>query len=590
MAAAPFRITIDGTEYPCDSWKKVEQGRPVSVAWEEGFWNGMGEPRYKTPGRYYVGNLTDTTSPPYVRIWPSYSTLSLSASLNMALPMYIIQGRQADLIPVTYVLNGRLRIKINRTSLATFETDTNVAGLQYGRPALFEGTWRLPVGENGNGMTLTIANNPTLDTEGDLGVPARHLAVIQAESQAQLARADNSNEMYLSADAVTWAGPYEVGESTVPISDLLETQGELMVIKPDGPRKFDSQGVSRPLQKFVGAHPNISGDIGSNSHGHGTFTFWVHPSGVWRIVGDLMIPVNFDADPKFYAFLAADFDLSTQFSSFVAYGRWAYATRGTQLFAAFINDDGTLIWHGSIYDGSFALRVGMDLDPTTGNPALWVAHTGGSVLVVSLQADGSMRAPLGSNRGVVSGATFRLPRWDGGRAERTKQLRRFWLIGEGFAGTDGVTPQVRRDGGSIETIPGGSGLQPAGSLTELVWTPGTNDTFREVELRFGSWDSDGTGDPRLRAFGIEAHTFDVYEAVIPLTPDAVKGFSGGIRGMLKKLRHLESTDLTAFKEPEVNETFNGYVLGVQEQVVGREGNDGVGYQVRVLIERAAVPT
>lgn len=587
----PLRITLDGTEYPCASWAMVEEGRPVSVEWDKGFWAGNGQPRYDpaTPNRYYMGNYIDTSSPPYIRLIPTVTIITLTgATITMSQPVHLIQARQPNSTNVVYVLNGTQRIKVNRDSNAFIELSTTANAI-YGRPALFEGSWRLALGEANNGQTLTVGNGAGTDSVASIGRPARHLCNMQLQDSAGIALADNSNEMYTSEDAANWTGPYEVGESSVAIADLIPMQGELMVIKGDGPYKFDQRGNSRPFQGFVGAHPNVGGYVGCNSHGHGTYAFWVHPSGIWRIVGDLMTPVAIEADPNFYAYATADFTLAAQWDSVCGYGRWIYASRNLQVFAGFIKDDGTVIWHGSIMEvAAGGLKVaGIDIDPTTNLPTLWIVGSA-SLYRIDLRGDGSMRGPLDGNRWDLAGssATFRLPRWNGGRMDRTKQLRRFWSITEGFGGTDSARLSVKRDGAAAENV---SSAITTNTLTEAVPTPGTNDTFREIEAQISSWTADGTGDPRFRALGLDAHTFDVYKAVISLTPNNVRGYSGGIRGLLKKLRHLKNADALAVKEPETNDTFTGYVLGVREKVVGQEGGDGIGYEVEVLLERGTVP-
>jgi hypothetical protein len=591
-AATPFRIVLDGTEYPCLAWRKVEEGQRFERRWEDGFWAGMGVPRDDgRPNVYYVANSIDTTSPPYIRLWPAFTAYTLDNALGMAFPAYVIGGQQPNTNSVVYIFNGSRRVKINVTDGT--DSDDNNANTNYGRPALFEGSWRIPQGSINNAYTLGIADGATSgDSETSMGVPALHFATIQNESVAQLARAFDTNRINL-AEAITGAAAdfapssgYEVGDSSLGISDLLELQGELMVIKPDGPRKFDSLGNSRLVQKFVGSHPNASSFLGANSHAHGTYTYWLHPSGIWRIVGDLMSPQTFEAQPYFYAFESTDFDLSLRWSSVVAYGRWLYATRGTQLFAAYINDDGTLIWHGAIQNDSVALRVGITMNLSSGNPDLWLMTSSTTLYRIALQSDGSMRQALGTGRGTQTNAVFRLPRWDGGRIDRLKQLRRMWITTEGVSGATAlIGGRVRRDGGAVETILTADNTE---GFREGVLTPGTNDTFREVEAQV-LMTQGNANDPRVRAIGLEAHTLDVYEAVIPLNPDTVGGFSGGIKGLLQSLRHLQHGASLAVKEPEINSDFNGYVLSVREKAVPGEGGRGIGYEVRVLIERAAAP-
>lgn len=579
---APLRITLDSGEYPCLSWEKVQDEERLEEIWPDGFWGGMGEPRKRSPNRYYVCSQFDTTSPPYVRFLPDLSAVTGTFSaIDTSLPVYMFRARRPDLTEVLYLLNGTSRFKINRTTKAQLGTvDTN-ANTVYGRPALFEGSWRIPQGETNNAYTLVV-NDADIDTETTLGVVARHFANVQDKGTAKLARAFSTNRMNLTADPASFvAGDFEVGDSSFGVTDLLESGGELICIKPDGPRRFDLEGNSLPIQRFVGAQPNPPATLGANSHGHGTYTYWIHSSGIWRIIGELITPVGFESDPAFYAYAAADVDLTLQWTSVVAYGRWLYASRGTQIYTAYIEDDGMLRWHGSIFDASQNLRVQMDDGPT-----LYIIGLAAfPILYMNLQADGSMRAPLGSQRETGLTSTFRLGRTDFRRLDRSKQLRRTWIITEGMSGTSSFKLQVLRDGAAAEDV--GATITTDGFF-ERTWTPGTLDTCREVELRVVGV-ANSNVDSRFRALGIEALAFGIYRATIVLNPETIRGYSKGIRGSLSALRKLQSKSLINIKEPEINSTFSGRVLSIKEKATAAEGGDGIGYSIEVLIERTDIP-
>lgn len=603
MAAPPYRITINPTptstttavEYPCSSWEKVDQGKPLTRVWDKGFRDGMGLSVDDGTDRSLIPFFLDVSAPPYVRLDPGVTFISSLTGLDTSLPLYTISAKQPNGVNILYVFNGTYRYKINRDAATLLDVITT-ASVVYGRPALFEGSWRIARGPSVDAATLTIANDSGsgVGTSDDTltaltSIKALHFATVQNASVAQIAKAGNNagtvtNTISLSSDFATFAGGFEVGDTSLAITDLLDWQGELLVIKADGPRRFSVEGDSLPISRFNEANLNSPTYDGANSAVHGPYGYWVSAPSLRRIWNEQITDIGFETYKKYYADAADLIDDSVSWNSIVTKNRWAYGGRGTRAYQGYIENDGTITWLSAIMVSVATVKVALD-----DTPALWVfsAVTSTQAARLPLQADGSTRSVLGTARGInETTRTMTLPKLNFGTADRLKQLRRMWAILEGMS-TCTFQFQAERDGAAVQNV--GSGITASG-LTEAIPTPGTNDTFRELRPRFTLATTGSTGsDSRVRALGIDCHTLDVYRAVIPLRPDTVKGYSGGIKGLLKKLRHLQGAQRVAVKEPEVNETFTGYILSVSEKVVGAEGGAGVGYDVSVLIERAEAP-
>ncbi len=597
MAATPFRITINPTpasasaakEYPCLSWQKVDQGRPLSIAWNKGFRKGMGQAVYQGDNeRCLSANWLDVSAPPYIRLFPGASAvISGLTGLDLSFPLHWIPAKQPDGTNVLYLFNGTRRFKINRDA-NTLTANVTIASVVYGRPAFFEGSWRIPRGESVACATLTISNGAdTGGTDANGFTPlaatfASNFATVQDGTTAKIAKS-SLNIISLSSDFASFVGAFEAGDSSLNVTDLLEWQGELLVIKADGPRRFSVAGDSIPLQRFVGANLSSGTYEGSNSHVHGPYAYWVAQSGIWRLFGEFIFPVGFESDPDYFSDSTDFIDDAVNWKSVVAYGRWIYATRGKQLWQGYIEDDGKVTWLSAlVMDGLTTMRLAID-----DTPALWLIGIGTAAAIkITLQADGSTRSALDVARAAAAAGTavFVLPKADFDFADRLKQLRRLWVITEAMANST-LSLRVQRDGAAVATV--GATITTSGFF-ERIPTPGTDDTAREFRAQL-SWAWTGTSDSRIRAFGMDCHTLDLYRAQIPLTKKAVRGFSGGIRGLLKQLRDLQQAQLVNVKEPELNTTFSGYVMSVSEQTVDEEGGEGIGYMVDVLIERAAIP-
>ena len=606
-------VVINSKRYPCDEWSNAQRGEPLAISWNEGLIEGMGEPIYKSNKRYYYGHNFDPTSPPYLRLTPLVTSISgFGSSFSTSNPTYYVRTRNPDGTNVLYIFNGPNVWKINRDTNAVIYGPTSRAGVQYGRPVLFEGVWRIPRGDKESAVDATSyldavnlipLNAGTEATELhantiETNVKARHFQILQSETRAVLARAfaidaggQGCNRVEL-ADSPTGftATPgevgSEVGDFTYGITDMVQGQGDLIVMKPDGPYKFDPDGNALPIQGFVtrNLNPAFQGFAsGANSHGHGPYTYWIHPSGIWLIHGDQMTPVSFESAIDFFSrsFAATEgIDSGVVWTGCIAYGRWLYASRGSQVWQAYINDDGKLTWYGAFNNlggAGVGVHVGMDDGPT-----LWIPRTGQTTLLrIDLEADGSSRGPIGDSRGFTSTTGhFRIAGIDFGRPDRTKQLRKLWFNLEGMGGGMTFTPKVKRDTNAEATW---VAAMTADGLSELIGTAGTTDTFRELAFGLDASAIPGNTDPRVRSFGLEAHSADIWRAKIPLKVGEDMG-SQGIIGSMENLRELQHGQAIEVVAPGRNTSFTAHVYRVNEKTTKFTADAQPEYEVEVQIE------
>lgn len=566
-------ISINNIPYPCDAWEATDQGKDLSVAWMDGYWDGAAESRYlpAKPNKYFYAHGWDMTSPPYARLALSLTAITgFTNTLTAEYPLYIVADVQpaGSVSPpagtnLVYIFQADRVWKINRDTMTQIYS-TARAGVNYGRPARFEGYWYIPRGDkrsqnDGTGYPdatrltpLDAGNEATeIHANAQLNVKARHFAVLQDQGISYLCRAFSSsaggaaNRIEKSASGGFTASPgdigTEVGQQDYSIADLLIYQGELLVIKPNGPYLFDPEGNSQPLQDYVGSSPEASFQVGSNSDVVGAYAYWPHTSGFWRIFGSALLPAGFEADPRFMIRNASDeIDQTDRWEAVCGYGRWLYAVRGNLIWQGYIQNDGLPIWHGAIYDLGAATTVYIGLlEGKTAllPPELWVfAST--AVGVATLSADGSTRTASSSSRGVAHMADYplRMPDIDWDLPHRLKQLRKLWFLWEGLTAS-GITiqPVVQRDGAAAQNW--GAALTTTG-YHENTGVMGTSDTFRSFRPGVDASGGVSATDPRLRAWGADAVSSTIWKATILLSNKELVGFSEGINGSLQNFRTL----------------------------------------------------
>ncbi len=623
----PFPITIDANNYPCREWGTVESARFVEKRYDRGFNGGMGaflDSQAVRPGQIYTCVNLDPTTFPYIRMRPSerdQTAITLTGG-NMARPAYGFVAEDGGNVEYLYILNNdrafKIDLGVNGTGTPALEGNTTqfVAGVA-GRPVRFEGAWRTAWGPGVAAQTLTTVGSGAGSQDvwtaftASTDDTAFHFAVTMDENVAKLWKAFATNQIAATAAvADAFAGSDEVGDSSYSITDLLSVEGRLFVSRPDRPWWFDSQRNSAPALEFVGATgdtlTNFSGLDGAMCGAHGPYVYWVHTSGLWRIFADSATPID-PFSQRDWSGIALDGlvpSYNTNWLSAAAWGRWIYATNAFDgIYVGWIENDGTVTWMGNILSAngtaqSATMRCG--ITTTSTNPILWVAD-GASLprlLIIDLQTDGSVRkistngAANTDRGGDNEQGQMWWPSTDFGEPDKQKQLRLMWFVLENnsYANVD-VEARVHRDRAfSSEQVGGAVTSADGDGRFELSWTPGTNDTCYQVmpSIRFdtnqaGVFDPD-PADLRVASAGIRAVTPSIYRALIPLSHEAMRGDSKGIKDALIALRNLKSGASVNVREPEFNTTFTGYIQDVREQVTTSERGD-VQYALEVFIAR-----
>lgn len=595
----PSTIFIDNVEYPLASedgaYTTESQGQFVREEWRDGFLGGMGSFRRGAADDYLFGHNVDTTTFPYVRLHPGFTSISVaSLGINANHPVYFFFDESANGGQFVYVLNGANSFKINLSDNSVEETKAFGSGT-CGRPVYFESKWFVALGASTVAQTLdTVANAGGTDTWTPLDYVSHHFSKIIDPPDAKIVRVRTGHEIATSAtgaDLVSYGSPFEIGDSGHNITDMLEAQGELIVIRPDNLFKTDAQGNAIPLQEFVGNNPSKTNIafVGANSTQHGPYTYWAHTSGLYRVIGQQrFINIGPEGDSRWLNRTLDSFiPLITGgpgWLSVTTWGNWIYATNFRSLFAGEIIGDGLVRWHGVIYqDSSNQIRCGI-----TEGPILWVANTSQTLRRFTLNEDGSLRTSLGSSHGTING-TFRfwLPVVEGPReiASKNKQWRYMWADLEGdWNGEVTLTLKAHLNGATTPTAVG-SGITASGH-SEQAWAVGTEDTARYIipELSFVTTANyDTSDDPRVTAFGVEGVTPSVYRAKLDIR-QAHK--SRGVTALMKTLRNLKNGPAVTIRDPiQKAVSFTGYIVGLRESSVGDESGPGMGFEVDVLIER-----
>ena len=613
----PFQITINGVNFPCTGWGTIEVPRTLERSYDMGYIGGMGvfaEDAARAPDQFYTSHLLDTTTFPYVRL-PKFVVAKIDvAGLDGSKPCYAFTEEDSGGAEYTYIVSGRsiAKVKLSDNTLANAIRDADIDSVSrtpiIGRPVLFEGKWYVPCGGNLDWIQLdTVATGATADTwntAATLSVGAGfrrayHFALHMQEGTAQIAGAFNvsgdstpdagveCNQLSLSADALAWGTKFEVGDTSLAITHMESVGGELFIAKPDSPWRVseDGGGNAYPVMDFVGKAQKLSGYTGEDgalSGSWGSFGYFTHSSGIWRIAGDHATPIDPQADPRWTG-IALDSLIPSflgRWGSVTTYGRWMYACAATEVFQGYLLEDGSVRWAGVMFDNGFSVRA--MIAPDSSNPILWILDSNNDLHRIDLNEDGSTReiSTPGTRRGAygtavnptVATAQLWMPETDFGAPGVTKQLRMGWFDMDDFTDT-GVTVSIRvhRDRAATATALGSgvaSGVDQS-TLHEVSMTPGTDDTFRRLipALRFvttGSY-TPASSDPRCREWGVRAVTPHVYRITIPLDHPSLRGYGNGIKDALTDLRDLKSGASIAIKEPGFNATFTGYITDVQEQ-------------------------
>ncbi len=588
---------IDGVTYSVESWRVEQQGRILEQVWDRGWSGGLGAFRRERSDTYYYGRNIDCSSPPFLRLPPSYTKIT-DATLSSNKPFYLLTAQDGASVNYIFVLQGRYAFKFDADDTYAYESTKDFgASAICGRPALFEGSWYVPLGDSVDAVKLTtVAAGAAADTWDDMAGPikALHFAVGEDQGTSYLCRAYNTNQITKSSDASAWGSDFEVGDSSLEIRDLHSWKGELAVSKPDSVYMWDLQGNAHPILQAGERNQNPSSHVGKMSLSYGQYYYWTPLKAIWRFYGGAGNPIDPTAAKTWLGVaLEGTVPFNEVSGSVAAWGRWLYATHnGDDTIFGWITDSGEVEWQGALYwtNSQAADFLAIVFVPGATAPVL-VLYSYTDFYFIQLHSDGSPRTALGSNRGTASTTSYLwMPNIDFGLPGRQKQLRRMWATVEGAGSDQPITLGVYRDGaGTFAGI--GSDITSDGT-TEVAWTAGSNDLAYEVmpaiKIVTGAGYTPATSDPRVRVFGIQAVSPQIIRARIPLTVEGIASGSS-IPTQHRNLLNLQNGPRVSITEPSEGggtpDTYNGRIIFVSDAVTHGGTKRGAGWLVDVLIER-----
>ncbi len=593
MAESAKTVQIDSVSYPLftddrrtPAWSVVEQGEKVEWERKFGFLGGMGAYISRRPDDYLMLRNMDALTSPYLRLHPGKTQIDLVGLAVLArLPIYVITAQDSSGNNYAYLLTSRNAWKIDLSDNSTGTVKDFGANAICGRPAFFKGKWHIPLGASVDYVTLdSVAVGDAADSDTWTTVTnekALHFATTQKDIQEMLARAYSTNLIDLSADGTTWNGDdFEVPTSAA-ISDLLSAQGELIVCSAESIFMMSEAGKAVRILQTIStgmAGGDVATDhLGSNSAQHGAYTYYPHPSGLWRFIGQVaQDTIGPEQENQFVNRALDGFQVFTTpsvgWNSVAPWGKWIYATFEDHLFSGKIRDDGRVTWHGATWveSSSFPIRCFVNEGPgVAAVPILWVAVTVSGVGIAlnrfNLAQDGSLKDDLGTARG-SSSTTHQA--WFGEQRGRRKTQWR--VMGVEVEGSSGATMPIRlsahMDGAATATSIGST--ITATGRHERAWTVGTNDfaNFIIPTLDIITTGGFSASDPRIRTvfgWGLTPH---VYRCVIDLRPDelAERAPQHDFQGALKLLRNMVNGPAVTIIEPDTEESFSGYIEGISE--------------------------
>lgn len=599
-----FQITINAQAYQAVNWETVSTGRTLERRYDKGFIGGVGpfsEDVQSRPDQLHAAVNADTSSFPYVRLLPQRNSIDATTggTVDGTNPTYWFAEQDGSNTVYIYMLNGRFAKKFSTSGSVLHSTKDFGANAVCGRPVLFEGDWVIPLGAAVDATRLTtIAVTSSTDTYTPMtNIKALHFAIGMQEGTAQIIRggsdtAQNVVDISASAASPSFGDDFEVGDSSLPITDMVTVGGRLMVCKADAPWYFsiDGGGNAYQITELIDQQGDISSGpqfVGSNSAAHGPYGYYCHPSGIWRILGDNAVPVDPFSDPA-YSSLAFTSTTPTTlgavyygvWTSVATYGRWIYATEDIGgLWHGYINNDGSVRWHGNLFSSfgtamTAKCRVGIvnTGSGAPGGPSLFLLDSAGLHFRFDLQADGSIRSAKANSHGGKSEESMVVaPETDFDASEELKQVRMMWCIIDNMPSSQfTINMTIYRDRSSSPTQIG-SAITTTGGKKEVSATVGSSDTFfachPAMEFITGATFDEANSDMRIRSWGIRCVTPDTIQITIPVDSKSQKGTSLATGDALKKLRDIKDGASVTVGYPGVNTSFTGYIKGVQEQTV-----------------------
>ena len=468
-----------------------------------------------------------------------------------------------------------------------------VASADFGRPVYFIGKWKVPSGVGVNTEELTTAAAPLgLDTWTSKADPdALHFSTYQKGTGAHIAGATTGSTIGSAATADTALTALgTIGDTSTSITDLVETQGFLIIPKEDGVYEMDSDGVARPVDIGL-ARANVDNSNGRTSVAFGDEVILPYNSLLRYRIGSGVIPIGLE-ELKGFRRVENTGIVPPKDRRPVACaraGKYIYtcynSTTKSLLVQGRPREDGDppgpeKVWH-SIRDLSLCKGMGVD-----SKNRLWLKGadpdgTQRAFHVIELDTQGGLDTQY--RRGAISETyTHNGDEWIPNDGEQV-QLRTFeiWTAG-GWSAQTSLALQVYRDSGNTaEDV--GSAITAAG-VTINNWTTGTTDTAYRVRpvlvVTTGATYAPLITDPTVLRFRIKGRKPMIYRCVIPADRDMLSNYALTPDTVRENLYRLQDQGVVAIQEPGQTATFQGEVIGVADRRIVTE------YGVTMAIELA----
>ncbi|KKL66800.1 hypothetical protein LCGC14_2141370 [marine sediment metagenome] len=554
-----FQVSINAVPYEVLSWETISTAQKLERRYDKGFIGGVGpfsEAVQSRPDQLHMAINMDTSSFPYLRLVPQRKSIDATTggSVDGTNPTYWFAEQDTNGKVYVYMLNGRYAKKLSINNATLHSTKDFGANAVCGRPVLFEGDWCIPLGASVTATRLTtIAIDANVDsyTAFTGGEKALHFGIGMQEGIAQIIRggndsAQNAVDISASASSPSFGDDFEVGDSSLPITDVITVGGRTMICKADAPWYFsiDGGGNAYQITELLDQEGDISTGnqfIGSNSGAHGPYGYYMHPSGIWRILGDNAVPIDMLSEPTFST-LAWNTTTPTQvgetyfgpWRSVATYGRWLYASEETAgVWYGYINNDGSVRWHGLLVSArgtSMTAKCRVGIVNVGGTVMLYILDSAGLLLQMELATDGSIRHGKANSHGGDNEEGIAIaPQTDFGEPEKLKQVRMMWCYVDNMISANFTINMVVFRDRALTPIKIGDSITGTGGKKE--GTPpviGTSDSFYScfpaLEYSTGAI-TEANEDPRISQFGIRCVTPTIYRATIPIDSRSQKGRS-----------------------------------------------------------------
>lgn len=454
------------------------------------------------------------------------------------------------------------------------DTDTTASGVA-GRPAKMNGKWYCPFGSGANAVKLDNASTPTW---GDAGWKADHLANYQSGIQPTLARVNSTtqNTVELNADTSgdvgdTWtAESQEVGDVSTKVTDLMETQGELIVAKEDSCYRFGSEGESFNIIPFLD-RGKADADNGKGMDTFGDEVIYPSKGNLWRHrIGGGSLPIGVNTIEGWRKVSAIPTPKSGRhvFEVHVEGYRYTLLNDGEESHLL-QRKPGSSVFNSVL---TIPLSKGLGVDS---RKRLWIKgastdETTRDVRVIELAEDGSL-----DTEGRKGQASSEHDIWfderNPGRPQDKVQLRHFTVELEGdWDATTSLQLKVWLDNATT-AVDFGAAITSAGVTVRNPTTFGTSDTchrFRpQLTLTTNSSYAPESSNPQFLRLVVGIRFPETIRIVIPADDALLEGITA--IDVEQNLRRLQNQGIVAFGRPARDgdsdiTTFNAEVTQVSD--------------------------